>query len=49
MSLKKDIKMNCENVRCPYYRKVEKRDWVEKSIGVQRKQGGCKFSYCKLK
>ena len=40
--------MRCENVKCPYYKAPEKRDWAEKSIGVTKKQGGCKFSWCKM-
>ena len=40
--------MNCENVKCPYYRKPPKRDWVDKMIGTTRKSGGCDKPYCKL-
>lgn len=41
--------MVCNNIKCPHYRKAEKRDWVERMIGVTVKSGGCKFSWCKLK
>ena len=41
--------MQCENVKCPYYRKSGKRDFVEISIGVTTKKGGCAFGWCKLK
>ena len=41
--------MTCENVRCPHYRKPEKRDQIDKIMGVTRKSGGCKYSYCTLR
>lgn len=40
--------MQCNNVKCPHYRKPSKRDWIEKCIGVTNKTGGCKYPYCKL-
>lgn len=41
--------MQCENVRCPHYRKSTKRDPVDVLCGVTVKKGGCTFSWCKLK
>lgn len=41
--------MQCKNIKCPYYRKPEKRDYVEKMLGVTNKNGGCKHSYCKAR
>lgn len=40
--------MVCNNVKCKYYRGPEKRDWVERQIGVTAKTGGCKYNYCKI-
>lgn len=41
--------MQCNNIKCPHYKKPEKRDFFERGIGVTYKQGRCKFSYCKMK
>ena len=41
--------MRCMNPKCPYYKKPEKTDWFERSIGVTSKSGGCDKPYCTLK
>lgn len=41
--------MTCNDIKCPYYKKAEKRDYCEKMLGITQKAGGCKFSWCKLK
>ena len=41
--------MQCENIRCPHYRKPTKRDAAEILIGTTRKQGGCVYPWCKIK
>jgi len=38
----------CTNIKCPHYQRAEKRDWIEKQIGVTNKQGTCKYNYCKI-
>lgn len=40
--------MMCKNIKCPYYKKPDKRDFIDKLIGVKAKNGGCKYNYCKL-
>lgn len=40
--------MKCNNINCPYFLKPDKRDFVEKVIGVTAKVGLCKYGYCKL-
>lgn len=41
--------MQCNNIKCPHYRKPTKRDWVDKMLGVTFKVGGCPFAWCKAK
>lgn len=41
--------MKCNNIKCPYYLKPEKRSWLEKEVGVTAKDGECKYGYCKLR
>ena len=41
--------MQCENVRCPHYRKPGKLDFAERMVGMTRKKGGCVYSWCKAK
>lgn len=40
--------MFCNNVKCKHYRRPDKCTYLEKRCGVTSKQGGCKYSYCKL-
>lgn len=41
--------MQCTDIKCPYYRGPEKRDWAEKMVGIKGKIGGCNYNYCKLR
>lgn len=40
--------MKCNNIKCPYFLKPDKRGLVEKKIGITAKAGLCKYSYCKI-
>ena len=34
--------------KMPALSEGRKRDWIEKQIGVTKKQGTCKYNYCKI-
>ena len=39
--------MECDNIKCPHYKKSDKRTSWERALGVTNKKGGCKHSFCK--
>jgi hypothetical protein len=41
--------MECQNIKCRYYRAPAKRELWEINCGVKKKLSGCSFSYCKQK
>jgi hypothetical protein len=39
--------MQCQNIKCRYYRAPTRRELWEINFGVKEKFGGCSFPYCK--